>query len=190
MQNRALIREKAKQIRKVRKLHRITGVYFLVFILIITITGLLLAWKKNADKVLYLPTQTGISTDLTEWLSLDDLLDIARNHYLEAFPDDEAEISRIDARPGKGIVKILFEDSYYELQLDGKTGDILSSGYRVSDIIENIHDGSIIDYLLSSDKQLGKLIYSSILGLAALVYSISGFYLWYQRKKIRKLAVS
>ena len=188
MQNRTLIKRKAGKIRKIRKIHRFTGIYFLFFILLITITGLLLAWKKNADDVLSIPTHRGSTTDLSIWMPLDELKETGLNYYYDEFGrDKEVKIDRIDIRPGKGSLKILFEGSYYEIQIDGGTGEVLHSGYRVSDIIENIHDGSIIDRLLGSEKQIGKLLYSTILGLVALTYAITGFLLWYERRKIRKM---
>lgn len=189
MQNRALIRNKAGKIRKIRKIHRFAGLYFLFFILIVTITGLLLAWKKNADNILSIPTHKGITTDLSIWLPLHELKETGLNYYYEQFgTEKKVKIDRIDVRPDKGSLKIRFAESYYEIQLDGGTGEILHSGYRVSDIIENIHDGSIIDRLLKSEKQIGKLVYSTLLGVVALTYAISGFLLWYERRKIRKMS--
>ncbi|MFW5820136.1 MAG: PepSY domain-containing protein [Bacteroidota bacterium] len=188
MQNRALIRKKAGLIRKIRKVHKYTGIYFLVFILIITITGLLLAWKKNADHVLSIPTYEGVSTELASWLPLDELEAAGKEFFRKKFGDSKAAVvDRIDIRPGSGSLKILFKDSYYEIQLDGKTGEILHAGYRISDIIENIHDGSIIDRFFKNDVQLGKLLYSTLLGLVALTYAITGFLLWNERRKIRKM---
>ncbi len=188
MQNRVLIRKRAGRIRKIRKIHRATGIYFLVFILIITITGLLLAWKKNAGHILAIPTYQGSTTELSDWLPLDELKNAALDHYYIRFDNPkEAVIDRMDIRPSKGSLKVIFNRNYFEIQLDGANGEILHSGYRISDVIEDIHDGSIIDTFFDDGKQWGKLIYSTIIVVITLLYSSSGFLLWYERRRIRQM---
>jgi hypothetical protein len=70
--------------------------------------------------------------------------------------------------------------------LDGFSGEVLSIGTRHSDWIEKVHDGSIIDFYLGGDETV-KLIYSTLTAIGLLLMSISGFYLWYFPKLIRKL---
>ncbi|MFW5644853.1 MAG: PepSY domain-containing protein [Bacteroidota bacterium] len=164
-----------------------TGLYFLFFVILITLTGLLLAWKKNTD-LLSIPTHQGSTENLSAWIPLHELKEIGLNYYYRQFGSKEdVKIERMDIRPEKGSLKIRYERSYYEVQLDGGTGEILHSGYRIADIIENIHDGSIIDRLLGSQMEVGKLLYSTFLGLATMIYALSGFLLWYERRKIRKM---
>jgi len=183
----ARIRKKAINIRKVRKLHRIAGVYFFVLIIIVSVTGLLLAWKKDVPGLLSVPTQQGTSQKPEEWMPFEDLYNIARKVVIEEFPDqNEVVFNRVDLRPGKGVVKFIFEKKYFEVQLDAATGRILSRSIRTSDIIENVHDGSIIDHLLDSEKSCGKLIISTLTGFAALFFAFSGIWLRWQRKVIRK----
>jgi hypothetical protein len=71
------------------------------------------------------------------------------------------------------------------LQLDCTTGELLSIEKRSSDLIENIHDGSIVDKLLGSNEK-AKVGYTAIMGLSLLLLIISGFWLWYGPKKIRQ----
>ena len=52
----------------------------------------------------------------------------------------EAVIDRIDVRPGYGVAKVLFNDVFWEVQVDLSSGQVLSANQRTSDIIEKIHD--------------------------------------------------
>mgnify|MGYP006183408223 CR=1 FL=1 len=93
--------------------------------------------------------------------------------------------SSIDVRDEKGIVKFIFAKHYYGIQLDGATGAVLSIGKRRSDVVENIHDGSIIDNYLGTNGYV-KLIYTIVMSVALLVFTITGFWLWYGPKYMRK----
>ena len=86
-----------------------------------------------------------------------------------------SEIDRIDIRPEKGIVKFTFKSNFYEVQLDGATGALLQIDLRRSDVIEKIHDGSIIDYYLGFESGIFKLIYTTIMSLALVLFTITGF---------------
>ena len=96
------------------------------------------------------------------------------------------KINRIDYRPRKGIAKVRFEDHFTELQINCYTGEIISVKTRTADLIEMIHDGSIVDYLLNFKTTPLKLIYSTIIGLGLLFISFSGFLLWLKPKQIKK----
>ncbi|RXG15209.1 hypothetical protein DSM03_102557 [Leeuwenhoekiella aestuarii] len=64
-------------------------------------------------------------------------------------PELDTKLNRIDVRSEKGIVKFIFDKHYYGIQLDGATGEVLHIDKRRSDVVENIHDGSIIDNYLA-----------------------------------------
>ncbi len=143
-------------------------------------TGILLAWKKNADWI-QPPTTKGQAANLTEWLPLHQLASSAQTAIEKAHPHlTPAKISRIDARPSKGIVKVLFKQGFWEVQLDAQTGKVNSIAQRHSDWIEALHDGSII-----SDGF--KLISMNILGIGLILLILFGFKLWYSPRKIREM---
>src|SRR5262249_9017503 len=96
------------------------------------------------------------------------------------------ELERIDARPQKGSVKFVFIEDYWEIQLDGTNGDVLQITRRTSDIVENIHDGSIFDYFLKTDDEQVKLLYNTITGGSLRFLAISGAWVWYGPKKLRR----
>lgn len=177
----------AKLLRVFRKVHRITGAWLFSLFFIVAITGLLLGWKKHTGDFLLAKTRKGTTPDLKEWLSLDSLHTIASRVLRDSVsPDLSATLDRIDVRNEKGIVKFVFADHYWGIQLDGATGKVLTIERRRSDFIENLHDGSLFDkYLRTGNGQI-KLAYTSILGLALLTFTVTGFWLWYGPKRMRK----
>jgi hypothetical protein len=175
--------QQAKVLRLVRKIHRYTGASLFLIFLFVSITGLLLGWKKDSGGYLLPNTQRGISTNPTEWMYLDELQILAA-HLLDSLDHDlDPTIDRLDIRPERGIVKFTFQHHYQELQLDLATGELLSYGKRRSDWLEHVHDGSIVDLTLGTG--FFKLLYTSVAGLALLTFTVTGFWLWYGPRRMR-----
>lgn len=170
----------AARLRKFRVWHKYAGILLATFLGISSVTGILLAWKKDVTLLQPL-TQKGVSTNLQEWLPVARIGQIADQALIKhlqlpvAYPVD-----RLEARPDKGIWKVLFTKGYWEVQVDGKTGAVLSVSRRHSDWIEHLHDGSIIN-------DLTKLISMNLLGVGLLGLLISGIWLYYGPKRLRKL---
>lgn len=176
----------AKVLRNFRKLHRITGALLFVFFFIVAITGTLLGWKKNSGGMIMAKSYKGTSTQLKDWLSIDSLYQNACNYLKDSVSSDlSTEVDRIDIRKDKGMVKFVFASHFTGLQVDGATGKILYIEKRRADYIEKIHDGSIIDYYFGWDGYF-KLVYTSIMGLALILFTVTGFWLWYGPKRMRK----
>ncbi|WP_303921800.1 PepSY domain-containing protein [Draconibacterium sediminis] len=178
--------KQAKLIRNFRKIHRITGLVLFVFFLFVAISGILLTWKKNSGGLILPKSQKGTSTELSEWLPLERLQSIALQVYRDSISAETLpELDKIDVRQRKGMVKFVFNEGYWGIQLDGATGAVLQIERRWSDLIENIHDGSVLDHWFRTAGGL-KLFYSSVTGLALLLFSVTGFWLWYGPKRMRK----
>mgnify|MGYP001950466703 CR=1 FL=1 len=172
----------AKQSRVYRKLHRFIAIPFVTFMLLLGVTGLLLTWK---DQLQLKPnTQKSIANNST-LISLDIIKNNAINHIKDL--NLSADINRIDYRPRKGIAKVRFENHFTELQIDCYSGQIISEKQRTADIIEMIHDGSILDYLFKNQSNPIKLLYSTMTSLALILLSFSGFWLWLKPRQIKKL---
>ncbi|MBO0321969.1 PepSY domain-containing protein [Muricauda sp. CAU 1633] len=179
-------KKQARVLRIFRKIHRTTGALLFVFFFFISVTGLLLGWKKNTDGYILPKTQEGTTSNLQEWLPVDSLHTIACNTlHTSVSPNLSLELDRIDLRKDKGSVKFVFVDHFYEIQLDGATGNVLSIGQRRSDFLENVHDGSILDRYLGTSGAI-KLVYTSVMGVSLLMFTITGFWLWYGPKRMRK----
>jgi uncharacterized iron-regulated membrane protein len=176
----------SKKTRWYRKWHRRVGLFCIAFLMIIAVTGLLLVWKKNSKGVLLADSKKGKSTIIADWLSFDSLATNAAAALRSRHGDSiSTVISRIDARPDKGMVKFLFEGHYHAIQLDATTGKVLHFEERRADFIEQIHDGSIVDNLLGSNGYF-KLLYGTLAALGLLILTISGFWIWYNPKRIKK----
>lgn len=179
--------QQAKVLRIFRKVHRITGAVLFIFFFFISISGLLLGWKNNSSGLILPKTKTGSTTNLTQWLPIDSLYNKACFILNDSISSElSVDIDRIDIRKNKGSLKFVFEDHYWEVQLDGATGKVLSIGKRNSDFIENIHDGSILDGWFNTSNKPFKLVYTTIMGLALLLFTVSGFWLWYGPKKLKR----
>lgn len=181
-------KQQAKILRLFRKVHRATGALLFIFFFFIAITGIILGWKNHSNGFIIPKSYEGTSTNLKHWLPLDSLHNKANFILHESVSADlSLELDRIDVRNNKGIVKFVFRNHYWEIQLDGATGNLMNIGKRHSDFFENIHDGSILDrYFGTSNVQI-KLIYTTIMGLALLLFTVTGFWLWYGPKRMKRI---
>jgi uncharacterized iron-regulated membrane protein len=176
----------ARKTRWYRKWHKRIGIFSLLILLVISISGLLLIWKKNSNGLLLADSRKGSSTELSDWISFKAMSDAATAALKARYGDSiSLKISRIDARPDKGMVKVIFEEHLHAIQLDATNGRILHYEERRADFIEQIHDGTFIDNIFGT-KGYAKLIYGTVAGLCLAVLTISGFWIWYNPKRIKK----
>ena len=160
---------------------------FILF-LFIALSGLALGWKKHSGDLILPKTRTGTSLDMGQWKPLHELQQIALSHYRDAiYNEGDIVVDRIEAVPEKGIVKFTILPGYWGIQVDGATGQILHLGRRWSDFFEKMHDGSLVDSWLGITSGAFKLFYTSLAGLALLVFTITGFWLWYGPIRMRQV---
>ncbi len=172
-----IIQNLVNSLRQFRSIHKWVGISIVLFMLITSVTGVILGWKKNVA-LLQPATLKGESTDVARWVSFEKVSQSALR-AIDSVTLEENIIDRFDVRFDKGIIKVLFINGYWEVQVDATTGKALSVAQRHADWIEHIHDGSIIS-------EFFKLIYTNYIGLGLLFLSITGFWLWYGPKVIRK----
>ena len=179
-------KKQAKVIRSFRKVHRTMGAILFVFFFVISLTGFLLGWKKNSNGILLSKTKVGTTSELSKWLPLDSLHKKAQSYLLDSVSNSlSVEVVRMDIRKEKGVIKFVFPD-YYGVQLDGATGDLLLIERRRSDFIEGLHDGSALDNYFKTTGSPIKLVYTSIMSIALLLFTITGFWLWLGPKRMRR----
>lgn len=177
--------KQARLLRVVRKIHRTMGATLFLLFLVVSVSGLLLGWKKNSSWI-QAETAKGSSSSLADWLPMDSLYQKASRYLLDSVDAGlSTELDKIDVRADKGVAKFLFANHFWGLQLDGSTGELLKIERRRSDFIEKIHDGSIVDMKLLNGGELFKLLFTTISGLALLLFTITGFWLWYGPKRMR-----
>lgn len=169
-----------KTLRDFRIWHRYIGLTVTILIFVSALTGIFLALKKDFD-ILQPPTQKGESKNLADWKPIDDLATIAMNAFYEKCPEQQGNpVAKMDVRPSKGIVKVIFDNGWWEVQVDGVSGEVKSIARRHSDWIEALHDGSII-----SDGF--KLVSMNVLGFGLLFMLVTGLWLYYGPKRYRFL---
>jgi len=173
-----ILKKIVKQLRWSRLLHQLIGVSLAFFVVITATSGLVLGWKKNVE-ILQPATQDGSSVLLSEWISFDHVSKIAI-HAMDSVLQKKMDIDRMDVRPDKGIIKVTFKEGYWEVQVDATSGKTLSVARRHADWIEHIHDGSIVSDWI-------KILYTNILGVGLITLALSGLWLWYGPKVIRKI---
>jgi len=180
-------KRRAAVLRTARKVHRATGAVLFVFFFLVAASGLLLGWKKHSGGMILAKSYQGKSTDAKDWLPIHQLqekaLKIAREQIDPGISD---RLDRIDVRPDKGMVKFVFIEGYWGVQIDCTTGELLHIERRWSDLIEQIHDGSAVDNLLGLTNGYFKLFYTSVMGTALLAFTITGFWLWYGPKQFKR----
>ncbi|UNY97622.1 PepSY domain-containing protein [Zhouia spongiae] len=173
----------AQRSRFYRKIHKWIAVPLMLFMFVMGVTGLLLAWKEPLN---FKPASAKVEKSATSYRSLGEIEAIAKNFIKDSL-HLSSTLNRIDFRPTKGIAKIRFEDHFTELQIDCYTGKVISVEQRTADIIEMIHDGSIVDFFVGTNNDESKLIYSTLTSIGLIILSVSGFYLWFLPKKIKKI---
>ena len=179
--------KQAKVLRLFRKVHKTTGAILFIFFFVISISGVLLGWKNNSNGFILPNTTQGTTNNLKNWLPIDSLYTNAIVILKDSIsPDLSVELDRIDIRKNNGIVKFIFVNHYWEIQLDGATGKLLNIEKRHSDLIEDIHDATILDLVFNTSQKQIKLIYTLIMGLALLLFTVTGFWLWYSPKRMKR----
>ena len=171
----------------VRKIHRTAGITLFIFFLTIAVTGLILGWKKNSNGLILPKSEIGESTDISQWMHISDLQDIAFTALKDSIDKNiDLDLQRIDLRPEKGMVKFVFDNHYWGIQIDGFNGKVLAITKRRSDFFENVHDGSILDIIFGTKGEIIKLIYTSIMGTSLIIFVITGLWLWVGPKILKR----
>lgn len=119
-----------------RKVDNYITPHIMIPLLIITVTGVILMFKKQSDWI-QPPTQKGVGK--TPTVFFEEMLDTLRT-VDGAEVASWKDIDRIDVRPSKGVAKVQL-DNLLEVQLDLQTGDVLQVMKRRSDVIEDLHVG-------------------------------------------------
>jgi uncharacterized iron-regulated membrane protein len=173
-----ILKKLVRRLRWSRSLHRLLGISLAFFVLVTGTSGVLLGWKKNVE-ILQPATHKGSGALLSDWIHLDRVSQIAQS-AIDSVLQKTMTIDRMDVRPDHGVIKVTFKEGYWEVQIDGTSGKVLSIAQRHADWIEHIHDGSIFS-------EWFKIIYTNILGLGLITLALSGLWLWYGPKVIRKM---
>lgn len=178
-------KNQASILRTTRKIHRFIGVFLFGFFILIAVTALLLGWKKNSKGYLLPESAVRKESNGLRPIGIDSVQYVAVLALEGLEPKLPTLIDRLDIRPDEGLAKVTFKDHYWEVQVDLFTADVLQIAKRRSDFIENLHDASYFDKYFATGGDIIKLVYTTIMSLALLTFSLTGFWLWYGPKRMR-----
>lgn len=156
-----------------------------IFFFFISITAIMLAWKAAFTNVIFDNKKITASTSLQKWLPLDTLESIAVIAINEKTNNQFTHAENIQLKPAKGYINFSFK-SNFNIQVDGATGNTIHIEQKNGSLIQDIHDGAIVDGWLTGKLGLSKKIYTTIMGLALLFLTVSGFWMWYKPKQIKQ----
>ena len=122
-----------------RKIHHWGSVFIMLQMGLVIGAGLLLSLKKEVPWI-QPPTIKGEASAEIPVQTIGELFEVAKLTP-ELNLTDWRDLSRVDFKPGKGVVKFVASNNW-EVQIDTSTGDVLQVAFRRSDIIESLHDGS------------------------------------------------
>ena len=119
-----------------RKLHRWISMASALPLLIIFMTGALLAISPKVDFLQ--PSAPKQESGLE--LSFEQILAVARS-VPEAKIQSWDDVNQIDVRPRTGVVRVR-ADNYWEIQINARTGQILRAAPRWKSLVVAIHEGN------------------------------------------------
>lgn len=151
--------------------HKWTGIVLALVFLMIGGTGLLLLVKKDFEWI-QPATQKGAPGELENFITVQEMFAAVFASGHEDFKTF-ADVDRVDFRPDKRVHKVQSVHNHSEIQICAITGAVLGSGWRGSDLFENLHDGSFF-----GDWVHDWFMLLAPLGLIFLVGS--GLFLWLQ----------
>ncbi|MEZ0324606.1 MAG: PepSY domain-containing protein [Fimbriimonas sp.] len=171
--------------RGARQTHKWIGITLALFLAVLAVTGFFLATKKRFAWMQPPVAEAVAILSAGEIVSVERALEAAY-----ALGHDNLQklehVDRVDYRPKDNIFKVISNEGYIEVQVDGKTGKVLSSSFRNDQLMEDIHDMSFF-----ADLAHAWLLPAVAIGLATL--AITGITLFltpvYRRWQFRKTGV-
>lgn len=153
-----------------RQAHKVVGIGAAFFLLVMAVTGFLLSLKGEIPWMRPPVGKAEKVESLAEVVSVDVVTQAAIS---AGRPDLRTadDIDRIDYRPGKNIFKVISARGYSEVQVDGKTGEVVAVGNRNDQLVEDIHDLSFFDERL-------RTTVSPVIALALAMMALSGVVIW------------
>jgi uncharacterized iron-regulated membrane protein len=168
-----------------RNLHKKFASVLFVFFFLIGLTGSLLSFKSAFTKVIFENKEISGESKLSAILPLDSLETIATSTLNEKANTKFKKSEKVEIKISKGTIMFYYKDAY-SIQLNGASGAPILIEKKFGGIIQDIHDGAILDSLVTNKSSLSKKVYSIIMGLSLLLLTITGTYMWYKPKMIKK----
>ncbi|TDR41674.1 PepSY-associated transmembrane protein [Tahibacter aquaticus] len=120
-----------------RKVHYWLSVWLALPMALISVTGLLLQFKKSLPWVQPPEQKRELALPIAEWPVLLAAAQASPQLGVSSWKD----VERLELRPSKGLIKLIGKNGQ-EAQFDAGSGQLLQVELRRSDTIEALHDGS------------------------------------------------
>lgn len=157
--------------RSVRSFHKIVGLGLAVLLILVGITGALLA-MKSVLPWMRPPTLSGSPVQTpAQVVSIERVVQAALQAGVPQMRSLD-EIERIDYRPNKNVFKVISGDTLWEVQVDGKTGKVLSKSFRTDQFVENVHD-------LSALHEMARVYGMPFVGLGLVLMAATGLAIYF-----------
>ncbi|MEI7588367.1 MAG: PepSY-associated TM helix domain-containing protein [Chitinophagia bacterium] len=167
-----------------RSLHKQFASVLFVFFFLIGLTGCLLSFKSAFTKVIFENKLISAESKLARILPLDSLEKIATAVLNEKANTNFKKSEKLEIKISKGTVLFYYKDAY-SIQINGASGAPILIEKKFGGVIQDIHDGAILDGLFANKLSLSKKVYSIIMGLSLLLLTITGTYMWYKPKMLK-----
>ena len=122
-----------------RQLHRWVGFCAALFLLVLATTGFLLANKSRWAWMRPPVVKAEAVAVAAEIVTVERVVEAVFALNLVEIRS-LGDIDRVDYRPKDNVFKVVSKEGYREVQVDGKTGQVLASSFRPDQFAEDIHD--------------------------------------------------
>lgn len=151
-----------------RAAHKVAGLVGSLFLILIGITGFVLALKSVVPSI-RIPTQKG-----TEIASPAELIHPSlafEAAFSQGIPELKSvdDVDRFELHAGKNVYKIHSKEGYHEVQVDAGTAKVLSVGKRNDQFMEDVHDLSFFHPTLRETLLPVVAVCLTLLGFSGLV---------------------
>lgn len=125
--------------KNLRWLHKVCGVVGALSLILIGFTGFFLALKDQFPSIKPPSEKSKVEIDLHKFVSPAVAIDVAIASNHPNIKSDK-DLDRVEIHASKGIYKLISKEGFAELQVDAMTGELLKTGVRNDQLLENIHD--------------------------------------------------
>ena len=157
----------------IRSFHRSLALLSALPLVVIFATGVILSLSPKIEWLQPHSPKLNESVSLT----FDQILAIAQK-VPEAQIHSWTDVAQIDARPSTGVVRVRALN-YWEIQINGKSGEVIKVAPRWKTLLVELHEGS---WFTSWSRTW--IFFPT--GLCALALWFSGVWLWLRRPRKRK----
>ena len=132
-----------------RSLHKKFASLLFAFFFLIGLTGSLLSFKSAFTKVIFENKEMSAESKLSTFLPLDSLEKMATSVLNEKANTQFKKSEKVEIKITKGTVLFYYKDAY-SIQLNGASGAPILIEKKFGGIIQDIHDGAILDSLFTN----------------------------------------